>query len=122
MDWVGGQFHQECLTQSIWWIDTAKCWCVVGQRKLLSVVKISPVSKVSPGLGWYQHSKSGICHTAVNDSIVVRTCRLLTAKSRSTRGASHHSAFIVSQTRWSCQPSGWIRLQSSTVVRTISKL
>ena len=37
------------------------------------------------------------------------SCRLLTAKSRSTRGASHHPAFMVScltisQTRLSCSP------------------
>ena len=105
--------------QSTWWMDTAECRGVVEQRKLFSVVtRKRNMSKVSPGLGWYQHGKSGIYHTKVNDSMVVRTCRLLTAKSRSARrGASHHSAFIVScltvsQMRLPCQPSWWIRLQS----------
>ena len=128
MVWDGGQFHQEYLAQSTWWMDTAECWGVVGQRKLFSVVAGKRnVFKVSPGLGWYQHGKSGICHTTVNDSMVVRTCRWLTAKSWSVRGSSYHSAFIVSclpvsQTCLFCQPSGLIWLQSWTVVRAIDKM
>ena len=31
------------------------------------------MSKVSPGLGSYQEHNSGICHTTVNDSMVVKT-------------------------------------------------
>ena len=87
--------------------------CMVGQRKLFSVVTGNRnMSNVSPGLGWYQQAKCGICNTTVNDSMVVRTCRLLTTKSRSVREASHHSALIVScltdsQTCLPCQPSGY---------------
>ena len=67
--------------QSTWRMDTAECRGVVGQRKLFSVVTGKRnMSKVSAGLGWYQHGKSGICHTTVNGRMVVRTCRLLTAK------------------------------------------
>ena len=128
MGWDGGQFHQEYLAQSTWWMDTAECQGVVGQRKLFSVVAGKRnVSKVSPGLGLYQHEKSGICHTMVNYAMVVRTCRLLMAKSSRVRGSSYHSTFIVScltvsQTCLSCQPSGLIQLQSWTVVRAIDKM
>ena len=67
--------------QPSWWMDAAECRGVVGQRKLFSVVTGKRnMSKVSAGLGWYQHGKSGICHTTVNGRMVVRTCRLLTAK------------------------------------------
>ena len=38
--------------QSTWWMDTAECWGVVGQRKLFSVVtRKGNMSNVSPGLG-----------------------------------------------------------------------
>ena len=38
--------------QSTWWIDTAECWGVVGQRKLFSVVAGKRnMSKVRLGLG-----------------------------------------------------------------------
>ena len=89
---------------------------MVGQKKLFNVVTGKrTIAKVSPGLGYGQHSKSGICYAMVNDDMVVMTCRLLMAKSWNARGASHHSAFIascltVSQTCLPCQPSGWIRL------------
>ena len=54
-------------------------------------------------------------------------CILLTAKSRSPRGASHHPAFMngslaVSQTHLSCPLCGKIGLQSWTVVVAINKL
>ena len=106
----------------------AESWGMVGLRKLFSVVTVNRnISKVSPGLGWYQHSKSGICHRTVNDSMMIRMCRLLMAKSRSARGASHHSSFIVncltvSETCLPCKPSGWVWLQPWTVVRAINKL
>ena len=52
---------------------------------------------------------------------------LLTAKSRSARGASGHPAFMdgsltVSQTRLPCPPCGKMGLQSWTVVMAINKL
>ena len=73
-------------------MDTAEFQGIVGQRKLFSVVTGKRnMSKVNPELAWYhQHGKSGICHGMVNDSMVVRTCRLHSAKSRSAGGASHH--------------------------------
>ena len=41
--------------QYTWWMDTAECRGVVGQRKLFSVVTGKRnMSKVSPGLGCYQ--------------------------------------------------------------------
>ena len=54
-------------------------------------------------------------------------CILLTAKSRSTRGASCDPAFMnrsltVSQTRLLCPPCGKMGLQSWTVVVAINKL
>ena len=76
-----GSILTRVSAQSSWWMDTAECRGVVGQRKLFSVVTGKRnMSKVSAGLGWYQHGKSGICHTTVNGRMVVRTCRLLTAK------------------------------------------
>ena len=60
--------------QSSWWMDTAECRGVVGQRKLFSVVTGKrKKSKVSPGLDSYQRGNSGICHTMINDSMVVNT-------------------------------------------------
>ena len=60
-------------------MDTAECQGVVGQRILFSVVTGKRnMSKVIPGLGWCQNSKSVICHMTVNDSMVVRTCKWLT--------------------------------------------
>ena len=57
--------------QSTWWIDTAEYWGVVGQRRLFSVLTGKRnMSKVSPGLG--QQAKSRICHTTINDSMVVK--------------------------------------------------
>ena len=52
-DWLG---WEEILTrmpaQSTWWIDTAECRGVVGQRKLFSVVTGKRnMPKVSSGLG-----------------------------------------------------------------------
>ena len=39
--------------QSTWWMDTAECWGMLGQRTLFSVVTGNrDMSKVSPGLGW----------------------------------------------------------------------
>ena len=60
--------------QSTWRMDTAECRGVVGQRKLFSVVTGKrKKSKVSPGLDSYQRGNSGICHTMINDSMVVNT-------------------------------------------------
>ena len=85
--WAGmGVVLPRVSAQSTWWMDTAECWGMVGLIKFSVVTGKRNMSKVSPGLGWYQHDKSGICHTTVNDNMVVRTCRLLTAKSRSTTG------------------------------------
>ena len=74
MDCDGEQFYQECL------LSPAGRWIrlnvvgVVEQRKLFSVLTgKGNMSKVSPGLGWCQQSKSGICFTMVNDSMVVKT-------------------------------------------------
>ena len=73
MGWDRGRFYQECL------LSPAGRWIrlnvvgVVGQRKLFSVVTGNKNrSKVSPGLGWYQKAKSGICLTTVNDSMAVK--------------------------------------------------
>ena len=54
-------------------------------------------------------------------------CRLLTVKSRSARGGSHHPPFMVScltisQTRLPCRPSGQMGLQSQTVAVAINQL
>ena len=111
--WDEGQSYQECLPSPPGGWIRLNMVCMVGQRKLFSVVTGNRnMSNVSPGLGWYQQAKCGICNTTVNDSMVVRTCRLLTTKSRSVREASHHSALIVScltdsQTCLPCQPSGY---------------
>ena len=69
----------------------------------------------------------------LNDSMVVRTCRWLTKRLSAKgggggkAGASRHSVFTVgcltvSHTGLSCQPSGWLRLQSWTVVSAINIL
>ena len=54
---------------------------------------ILPRVSARPPNGWrrYQHGKSGIFHMTINDTIVVRTCRLLTAKSQGTRGAEEQT-------------------------------
>ena len=55
-------------------MDATQCRGVVAQRKLFGVVTGKRnVSKVSPGLGWYQYLNSGILYTRVNDSMVVKT-------------------------------------------------
>ena len=56
-----------------------------------------------------------------------KLCILLTAKSRSARGASRHPPFMdgsltVSQTRLPCPPCRKMGLQSWTVVMAINKL
>ena len=46
----------------------------MGQRKIFSgVTGKRNMYKISPGLGSYQEHNSGICHTTVNDSMVVKT-------------------------------------------------
>ena len=56
------------------WMDATQCRGLVAQRKLFGVVTGKRnVSKVSPGLGWYQYLNSGILYTRVNDSMVVKT-------------------------------------------------
>ena len=43
----------------------------VGQRKLFRIITGKrSMSKVSPGLGWYQQPKSAICFTTVSNSMV----------------------------------------------------
>ena len=56
-----------------------------------------------------------------------KSCILLTAKSRSARGASRHPAFMdssltVSQTRLPCSPCGKMGLQSWTAVMAVNIL
>ena len=65
----------------------------MGQRKLFSVVtEKKNMSKVSPRLGRWQHSKSGISLTMVNDGMVVKT----SGSHRSSRGSSHRGSHIYS--------------------------
>ena len=46
----------------------------MGLRKLLGVVSGKRnVSKVTPGLGWYQYVDSGIFSTSIHGSMVVNT-------------------------------------------------
>ena len=47
-----GSILPRVSAQSTWWMDTAECWGMVGQRKLYSVVTGKRnMSRVSPGLG-----------------------------------------------------------------------
>ena len=47
-----GMILPRVSTQPTWWMDTAECWGVVGQRTLFSeVTGKRDMSKVSPGLG-----------------------------------------------------------------------
>ena len=49
---LGGAILPRPSVQSTWWIDTAECWGVVGQKKLFNVVTGKrTIAKVSPGLG-----------------------------------------------------------------------
>ena len=70
----GGRFYQGCLPSPPggWiWLNVLG---VVAQRKLFSIVTGKRcMSKVSPGLGWYEQATSGICFLTVNDSMVVRS-------------------------------------------------
>ena len=59
---------------SPYWIDIAKCWCMVGQRKkYCAATGKKNISKVISGLGYWEYVKSGIWHTTVDDSMVVMT-------------------------------------------------
>ena len=62
--------------QSTWWMDTHECGGRGGAEKIVYYNVVTGkrnMSKVSPGLGWCQNAKSGICHTTVHDSMVVKT-------------------------------------------------
>ena len=79
---------------------------MVGQRKLLDLVSgIRNVSKISPGLGWYQYVGSGILSTTVHGSMVVNT-----ANSHSSRPGSNsrRNLFnsIFSQRNWRVETMG----------------
>ena len=79
---------------------------VVAQRKLFSIVTGKRcMPKVSPGLGWYEQAKSGICLLTVDDSMVVR------------RSSSHHCSLgskplrsqiysVLSQRNWHVETMG----------------
>ena len=86
--------------QPTWWMDAAEYRGIVGQRKLFSVVTGKRnTSKVSPRLGWWQHSKSEISLTMVNDGMVVKT----SGSHRSSHGSSHrgsHIYSVFSQQNW----------------------
>ena len=74
MGWDGEQFYQECLLNPPGRWIRLNVVGVVEQKKLFSVVTgKGNMSKVSPGMSWCQQSKSGICFTTVNDSMVVKT-------------------------------------------------
>ena len=70
--WLAILLNESSLSSH--WIDTAKCWCVVGQRKMsCAAAGKKNMSKVSPRLGYWEYVKSGIWHMTMNDSIVIMT-------------------------------------------------